>query len=150
MTSIVRADPWGFFDLAPSLLKLDWGNGDASSMRVEHYMDGETLVVRAEMPGIDPEKDVSITLSNGMLRIEAHRSESQEHQDKDSYRSEFRYGSFLRELRMPPEVRENDIEATYVDGVLTVRVPIPAAKQQVTSIPVSRGKSDKGARDKKA
>lgn len=42
-------------------------------IRVEEFMDGDTLVIRAELPGIDPDKDVDITMSDGLLHIQAER-----------------------------------------------------------------------------
>ena len=65
-------------------------------IRVEEFVDDKTLVVRAELPGVDPDKDVEITIDNGYLRIHAERQEKEEHKDKGRFRSEFRYGSFSR------------------------------------------------------
>lgn len=95
------------------------------SMKVEQYLDGNTLVVRAEVPGIDPDKDVDVSVSEGMLRIKAEREEKSEHKGKSGYRSEFRYGSFSRSFALPPGAKEEDITATYKDGVLEVRAPVP-------------------------
>lgn len=77
------------------------GNSSAGGIKVEEMVDGNTLVVRAELPGIDPEKDAEITISDGGLTIRAERREETEHKEKDSYRSEFRYGSFARGYPCP-------------------------------------------------
>ena len=95
------------------------------SIKVEQFVDGTTLVVRAEVPGIDPDKDVDVSVSEGMLHIRAEREEKTEHKSKDGYRSEFRYGSFSRSVALPPGAKEEDITATYKDGVLEVRAPAP-------------------------
>lgn len=95
------------------------------SMKVEQYLDGNTLVVRAEVPGIDPDQDVEVSVSEGMLHIKAERQEKSEHKGKSGYRSEFRYGSFSRSVTLPPGSKEEDITATYRDGVLEVRAPAP-------------------------
>ncbi|MGN6403667.1 Hsp20/alpha crystallin family protein, partial [Sinomonas sp.] len=63
------------------------------------------------------------------LLINAHRQERKEEKEKGSYRSEFRYGSFSRTLPLPEGVTDQDIQATYRDGVLEVRVPVPEQKQ---------------------
>jgi HSP20 family protein len=94
-------------------------------IRVEEYLDGNTLVVRAEAPGLDPDKDIDVSVVNGSLQIRAERREEKEEKEKDSYRSEFRYGSFFRSLPLPPDVKEEDIKASYKDGVLEVRTPVP-------------------------
>ncbi|MFJ6156178.1 Hsp20/alpha crystallin family protein [Pseudarthrobacter sp. NPDC092184] len=117
------------------------GEMGSSAIRVEEVVDGNTLVVRAELPGIDPEKDVDVTVTDGVLSIRAERQEKTEHKDKDSYRSEFRYGSFVRRLPLPSGVRQADVTASYRDGVLEVRAPLPD-QQEVASaskIPISRG-----------
>ena len=105
----------------------------ASSMKVEQFQDGNTLVVRAEVPGIDPDKDVDVSVSEGMLHIRAEREEKSEHKSKNGYRSEFRYGSFTRSIALPAGAKEEDITASYKDGVLEVRAPAPVAPTGETS-----------------
>lgn len=109
-------------------------------LRVEEFVDAGALVVRAEMPGIDPEKDVEITVADGVLTITASREEKSEHKEKDSYRSEFRYGSFSRSVVLPAGATEEDVTAAYTDGVLEVRVPLgEEPKPEPKKIPVTRG-----------
>jgi len=100
------------------------GDVDKSWLRVEEFVEDKTLVVRAELPDIDPDKDVEIAITGGDLHIKAERQAKTEHKDKDSYRSEFRYGSFTRTVKLPPGATEADVKATYKDGVLEIRVPI--------------------------
>lgn len=97
--------------------------------------------MRAELPGIDPERDVDVSISEGQLRIDAHREERQEEKEKGGYRTEFRYGSFTRTLALPEGASADDVTATYTDGVLEVRVPIPEQKPARISnkIEVKRG-----------
>lgn len=111
------------------------------SIKVEQFLDGSTLVVRAEVPGIDPEKDIDVSVREGMLHITAEREEKTEHKGKDGYRSEFRYGSFTRSIVLPPGAREEDVSATYKDGVLEVRAPAPVSPPEATSkkIRIDRG-----------
>lgn len=96
-----------------------------SPIRVEEFVDDKTLVVRAELPDVDPDKDVDVTVTDGVLTIRAERQEKEEHKDKDRFRSEFRYGSFSRSIPLPEGVKEEDIKASYTDGVLEVRTPLP-------------------------
>lgn len=116
------------------------GDVDKSWLRVEEFVEDKTLVVRAELPDIDPDKDVEIAITDGDLHITAERQEKTEHKDKDSYRSEFRYGSFTRTVKLPPGATEADVKAIYKDGVLEIRVPIA---EPVTATPakieVTRG-----------
>lgn len=117
------------------------GETGSSAIRVEEMVDGNTLVVRAELPGIDPDKDVDVTVADGVLSIRAERQEKKEHKDKDSYRSEFRYGSFMRRIQLPTGVQQDDVSASYKDGVLEVRAPMPEQGQVAASskIPINRG-----------
>jgi HSP20 family protein len=103
-------------------------------MRCEEYAEPGRLVVRAELPGVDPDKDVQVTVERGMLRIEAHRRE--EH--KDRRRSEFFYGEMIRTLLLPTGVDAKGITATYRDGILEVVVPLAQPAGATTSIPVTR------------
>jgi HSP20 family protein len=116
------------------------GDMGTSAIRVEEMVDGNTLVVRAELPGIDPEKDVDVTVADGVLTIKGERQEKKEHKEKDSYRSEFRYGSFVRRLALPSGVQQSDVKASYKDGVLEVRAPLPEQGQETgaSKIPITR------------
>jgi len=111
---------------------------DDNDMKVEEFRDGDMLVVRAEMPGIDPDKDVEITVSDGMLHLSAERRSETKTEDKKGYRSEFHYGSFDRLVRLPAVATEEDITATYNDGILEVRIPIDDTRDGAKKITVSR------------
>ncbi|MEB3981542.1 HSP20 family small heat-shock protein [Mycobacterium sp. 663a-19] len=97
---------------------------DTRVMRLEDEMKDGRYVVRAEMPGIDPAKDVDITVRDGQLTIKAERSEKK---DFDG-RSEFTYGSFARTVSLPAGADEDSIEATYDKGILTVSVGVSEPK----------------------
>jgi HSP20 family molecular chaperone IbpA len=103
-------------------------------VRIEEYRDGDRYVVRAEMPAIDPEKDVTITVQDGVLSLSGERRE----EVKDKSRSEFRYGSFSRQIVLPRGAREDAVTATYKDGVLEIAVPIVETGPEARSIPVMR------------
>ncbi|HET9609696.1 MAG TPA: Hsp20/alpha crystallin family protein [Acidimicrobiales bacterium] len=110
-------------------------------LRVEEYTEDGSLVVRAELPDIDPDKDVELSVTEGMLHIQATRQEKSEKRDKEMYRSEFRYGSFVRNIRLPEGTKDEDITASYKDGILEIRVPMPeqAEKETVTRVPITHG-----------
>jgi HSP20 family protein len=109
-------------------------------IRVDEFRDGDTQVVRAELPGIDPEKDVEITVQDGVLHIAAQRRIEEDRQDKGYTRHELRYGSFARTLPVPEGASENDIQASYRDGILEIRIPVvqPPAVKEPTRISVTR------------
>ena len=112
---------------------------DEGGMSLEEFTEDDTLVVRAELPGIDPEKDVEITVRDDTLRIRAERRQETRTEDKAGYRSEFRYGSFVRAVRLPAGATDEDVAATYHDGILEVRVPVSTERAEAKTIPIRRG-----------
>jgi HSP20 family protein len=109
-------------------------------LRVDEYQEDGTLVVKAEMAGIDPDKDVEITLADGTLHIKAERRSEVKSAGTDFTHQELRYGSFSRDVPMPEGATEKDVVATYKDGILEVRVPIPRplGKPEPKKIAVNR------------
>lgn len=105
------------------------------AIRVEDYIDDGTYVVRAELPGIDPERGVEITISGDTLRIHAQRQA----ESKEGHRSEFRYGSFTRTIALPRGIAAKDVKANYDKGILTIRIPLPEKKQEAHRITVESG-----------
>lgn len=121
---------------APELWPALWEEADA--MRVEELVDGDELVVRAELAGIDPERDVQITVTDHVLEIRAERRQEEKVEEKDYRRSEIRYGSFTRRIPLPAEASEADVKATYKDGILEVRMPVAGGGTEPARIPVQR------------
>jgi HSP20 family protein len=114
--------------------------GRFERMRLEQELKGDTLVVRAEVPGIDPDNDVEITLDDGVLRIRAERRSEMTEEKGGSSFSEFRYGSFERAVRVPRETRIEDVKASYKDGILDVTCPYKVPTEMMpTKIEVTRG-----------
>ncbi|MGZ6095546.1 MAG: Hsp20/alpha crystallin family protein [Polyangiales bacterium] len=108
-------------------------------LRVEEFVDGDDLVIRSEIPGVDPERDVELTIDDGVLRISARREERSEQKDKNGFRSEFRYGTFVRNVVLPPGVNEDDIKASYKDGILEIRISGGGAdKREAKKIAVTK------------
>ena len=83
--------------------------------------DGQ-YVVKASMPGITPE-DVEITLTENVLTIKGETQRENEKNDSSYHVRERHYGSFLRHLTLPVPVSADKVEATFENGVLTLRLP---------------------------
>ncbi|HEV2373398.1 MAG TPA: Hsp20/alpha crystallin family protein [Streptosporangiaceae bacterium] len=90
----------------------------AQAMRMEEHVAGGRYVVRAELPGVDPAKDMEVSVSKGILTVRAERHEDMQCQ----HRSEFRYGAFSRHIPLPVTTDANDIKATYHWGILEVSI----------------------------
>lgn len=103
-------------------------------VRVEDFVEGDTYVLRAEMPGIDPDKDVTVSVEDDTLTIRGERRE----EEKDKHHREFHYGSFTRSVTLPRGVKAEEITASYTDGVLEVRVPKAAEESSAVKVPVRR------------
>jgi HSP20 family protein len=105
-------------------------------MRVEETFEDGSFVVRAELPGVDPDQDVEISISDGVLHIKAERRE----ETREAQRSEFRYGRFTRSVSLPAGANEDDVQATYKDGILTVRVGVSEVRKPETRrITITKG-----------
>ena len=94
-------------------------------IKVEEYVEGDHYLVRAELAGIDPDKDVEVTVGSGYLTIRADRSDKTE----GKHRSEFRYGSFSRTLALPTNANEDEATASYRDGILTISVGLKSEEK---------------------
>jgi predicted unusual protein kinase regulating ubiquinone biosynthesis (AarF/ABC1/UbiB family)/HSP20 family molecular chaperone IbpA len=100
--------------------------------RLEEAVQDDRYVIRAELPGLDPENDIQVTVDGRILTIRAERRQ----QDNGPYRSEFRYGSLARAVRLPGRIDPADVTARYDKGVLEVSVPVPDVKPEGTRIPI--------------
>ena len=100
------------------------GNGRTQSWAPAlDVWETDTEVVYAfDLPGI-PEEKISIEVQDGTLSVSAERVKEQEEAGDRFYRFERRYGSFSRAVGLPQGIDESKIAASYVDGVLEVRVP---------------------------
>jgi HSP20 family protein len=109
-----------------------------AAIRVEEFEDKGELIVRAEAPGVNPEVDIEVTITEGMLRIMIQREKESRHEGARHYRSEFQYGSFVRTLALPAGATDKDVKARYVDGVLEVRIPMNGKHAESKKVTVTR------------
>jgi HSP20 family protein len=80
------------------------------------------LVVKAELPGIDP-KDIDISLNEGVLTIKGEKRQEKEEKEEGYHLIERSYGSFTRSIRLPREIQNEKINASYKNGVLKITLP---------------------------
>ena len=129
MSTLLHRDPKTLF---PDLV--DWFEEPfltlrpylAQPIKVEEYVEDDHYMIRAELAGIDPEKDVEVTVGSGYLTIRAERSDKIE----GKHRSEFRYGSFTRTVGLPANADEDAVTASYRDGIVTISVGLKTAKKE--------------------
>jgi HSP20 family protein len=122
-------------------------NGMVEEPRIESYVENDKLIVRAEMPGVDP-KDVEVTVSGNMLTIRGSREERHEKKERDFLQQEISYGKIERSLMLPPGTTGEGIKAAYRNGILELTVPIPK-ELSTRKIPVQVEHDGNGSADAK-
>ena len=106
----------------------------AQSFRVEEVARDNHYVIRAELPGLDPERDIEVTVEGSTLTIHAERRQ----EDNGPYRSEFRFGSLTRLVTLPAKVDAKDVTARYERGVLEVSVPAPEVRPEGVRVVIEK------------
>ncbi len=101
-------------------------------LALEDSIENGHYVVRAEIPGVDPDKDVEVSVEGRHLTIKAERCE----QRQNKGRSEFTYGSFFRSVSLPQGADADRVEASYSKGILTVSVPVAEPEAAAKKIEV--------------
>jgi HSP20 family protein len=100
----------------------DWALGGAWAPAVDIFERDGNIVLKAELPGVDP-KDVQVHLENNVLTLRGERKFDQEVKKESYHRVERSYGAFSRSFHLPTTVDVNNIKADYKDGVLNVALP---------------------------
>jgi len=100
-----------------------WG-GEDWAPAIESHADNGNLIVKVDLPGIDP-KEVSISVVGNQLTIEGERKREEKKEEKDYFYQEVAYGKFSRSLALPEGVEADKVKATFKNGVLEVTMPAP-------------------------
>ena len=111
------------------------GNGEVLSPRVNIEEREDAFEVSAELPGVE-EKNIEVTVEEGVMTISGHRESSREEKKEGTLLRERSYGSFRRSFRLGSTVDAEKIEASYKNGVLSVKLP-KAEAARPRQIPVS-------------
>ncbi len=93
---------------------------------IETYVRDGELIVRADLPGIDP-KAVELAVEGNRLVVRGERKAKEERKEKDYVYREVAYGRFERAIDLPEGVDTDSIKATYHDGVLEITMKAPKA-----------------------
>lgn len=109
--------------------------GDRHHVRIEDYFENGTYVLRAELPGMDPENDIHVTVQGEDLSVTAERAVIKH----DKAHSEFAYGAFARHVRLPAGADAGHCEASYDAGILEIRIPVHESAK-TREIPVTAGR----------
>lgn len=133
MSQLVRWDPFAEFgslrramdrlfeDYAPTR-SVRGQDGAELTFPVDLSETENEVVVKAVLPGIRPE-DVELTVNEGVLTVRGEARGETTEEKENFYRREIRYGSFARSLPLPTRVNQDQAEAEFKDGILTVHLP---------------------------
>lgn len=102
-------------------------------IRVEDHLTDKEYLIRAELPGLEPGKDIQVTVDEGILTIFAERRE----QEHTRGHSEFRYGSLQRSVRLPSGSDTEHISARYANGILEVTIPLASPEPTGRQVPIT-------------
>jgi len=110
----------------------------AYAPRIDFTETDTEIRVAAELPGLE-ERDIAVSLEDGVLTIRGERNAAKNEGDAKELRHvETFHGKYLRSLRLPSEVDPDGVKAVYRNGILTVTLPKPPeAQPQVHTVPVT-------------
>lgn len=133
-TALTRWDPAADFAAMRSVMdrlfdqpfpRLPFRSGEdlaAPNLSLDVVETGDQYVIKAAIPGVDP-KDVEIAVDDDVLTIKGEFQHKEEANEENFIRREIRYGSFQRQLRLPPTVEPEKAEATFEHGMLRLAIP---------------------------
>ncbi|HET7848769.1 MAG TPA: Hsp20/alpha crystallin family protein [Pseudolabrys sp.] len=133
-------DLWRFpFVSSPGVSPPASGMRTAGAPAVDVVEKPGEFQITAELPGID-EKNLEVKCADGVLTIKGEKSEEKEESKQDYYLSERRFGSFQRSFRIPESVDPEKIDASFKNGVLTLKLPkSPEAQKSERKIEIKAG-----------
>ena len=132
MATLVRWEPFREVaavqnELSRLMNGLFEGNGRETQAWVptlDLWETDDELVYAFDLPGLSEDK-ISVEVEDGALTVSAERERTEEVSQERFHRFERRFGSFSRTVGLPQGVSDDDIKATYVEGVLEIHVPKP-------------------------
>ncbi|MBT8355271.1 MAG: Hsp20/alpha crystallin family protein [Desulfofustis sp.] len=98
--------------------------GNGLHPAVDIYEKDEKIIVEAELPGIDKEK-IKVDVRGRLLTLSGEHDREEETEEDGGYRRERRFGKFERTFKLPFEITEEHIDASYTNGVLVLKIEKP-------------------------
>jgi HSP20 family protein len=114
---------------------LSWLSMMQSPVRIEEHIDGKAYLLRAEVPGVDPAKDLTVTYHDGALRLQIRRADTR----KAKTYTEFNYGSYDRTVPVSTMIDEESIRASYQDGILEIKAKLSGPEDSHRGIKIEVG-----------
>jgi HSP20 family protein len=112
----------------------DWLQGVEGQLAVDVYQTKTDVVIKAPIAGVKPD-EISIAITDDVVTIKGERREEQEVERENYYAQECYWGAFARSVILPVTTLSDKAEATFVDGVLTIRIPkAETAKTKIVKV----------------
>jgi len=116
-------------ELTPDVFGAGWP-------RVDMDESDEEIRITAELPGVDKDS-IHVSVSNDRVTIRGEKKEEEEKEERGYHKLERFYGSFQRNFRLPCEVETDRVDASFRNGVLTLKLPkSPSARERIKKIPI--------------
>jgi len=155
-----QAGPWDLLSEVADLRRdvervfARWQSGDERGFlpATDVVTKDQDIIVKMELPGLDPEKDLDFKVEGDMLVVSGRRDEEREVKDEHYQLRERRSGSFYRSFPLPEGVTSDSISAVYNNGILELTLPGAARITQAEPkrIPVKTGDKTKSIEAKAA
>lgn len=143
LRTLVNLTPANEFRAVEEMLGQLFGNScnestpAAATLAVDITEHENTLLIRSAVPGIAPE-DLEITVENGVLTIRGETKAESSGENERIYRREISYGAFSRSIRLGENLNIEQVEATFKNGVVTIKIPrVIEAKPEPRRIPIT-------------
>lgn len=121
--------------LAPSMRRGD-GRGGAFSFAPAAELEEtpDAIHLRLEIPGLDA-KDLDVQVTADSVSVSGERKTETKTEEKGVFRSEFRYGKFQRVIPLPVRINNQNVQAEYKDGILSLMLPkVEEEKNKVVKV----------------
>ena len=129
MTNLVRWDPFGLHYTMDRLFEQGFSRpsrlvptGTEASFPIDIAESDDAIELKAVLPGVKPD-ELDVSISNNVLTVKAEHREDAVDEKKAYRRREIRYGAFQRALRLPTRVDAEHAEASFENGMLSLRLP---------------------------
>lgn len=106
-----------------------------SDLAVDVYEEGNNVIAKMNVPGVDPEK-INVTVENNNLSVSGAHEEEKEEKRKHYYHKEIRKGSFERTVPLPHAVLKDKVSAEYKNGTLIITLPKTTGGESVHKVQV--------------
>jgi HSP20 family protein len=96
--------------------------GNDPHPNIELKEDDTNIVLRAELPGMTKD-DIEVELKDSILTLSGEKKSEKNEEGEKYYRTEISYGKFTRSFHIPVDIKEQEINASFKDGILIVKMP---------------------------